>query len=300
MHSAGGDPGYSPGTGFPIRRSLDQCSFDSSPGLIAAYHVLHRLITPRHPPCTLSSLTASVVGPRPLRRTGQPPWRYVLGEPAYRMLSVFDCQTAAASRRRAPSASTAPRRKPPPGLSSRPGGQRPCIRRLCRRPVNLNSSAAREIFSLLFFVCRRRHGPVRNRPCPKRLRKAVRPRRRASAQVAPPAGGKIFLPPRLDAASRGAASRRDSAAPSRTLPRRTGDERVRTADLLVANQPLSQLSYVPEAMADLRLSSADCPGAPRTGSGLGGPAASGHATVGGGNGPGWSRTNDLALIRGTL
>ena len=29
----------------------------SSPGLIAAYRVLHRLLTPRHPPCALSSLT---------------------------------------------------------------------------------------------------------------------------------------------------------------------------------------------------------------------------------------------------
>ena len=28
-----------------------------SPRLIAAYHVLHRLSAPRHPPCTLSSLT---------------------------------------------------------------------------------------------------------------------------------------------------------------------------------------------------------------------------------------------------
>ena len=45
-------------TGCPIRRSPDQGSFDSSPGLIAAYHVLHRLSTPRHPPCTLSSLIA--------------------------------------------------------------------------------------------------------------------------------------------------------------------------------------------------------------------------------------------------
>jgi hypothetical protein len=43
--------------GFPIRRSPDQSSFDSYPRLIAAYHVLHRLSTPRHPPCTLSSLT---------------------------------------------------------------------------------------------------------------------------------------------------------------------------------------------------------------------------------------------------
>src|SRR5580704_5419563 len=28
-----------------------------SPGLIAACHVLHRLLLPRHPPCALSSLT---------------------------------------------------------------------------------------------------------------------------------------------------------------------------------------------------------------------------------------------------
>src|SRR5688500_1374295 len=29
----------------------------TSPGLIAAYHVLRRLLEPRHPPCALSSLT---------------------------------------------------------------------------------------------------------------------------------------------------------------------------------------------------------------------------------------------------
>ena len=50
-------------TGFPIRRSQDQRSFDSFPGLIAAYRVLHRLITPRHPPYTLDSLTTCTVGP---------------------------------------------------------------------------------------------------------------------------------------------------------------------------------------------------------------------------------------------
>ena len=43
--------------GCPIRRSPDQSAFDHSPELIAAYNVLHRLCTPRHPPCTLSSLT---------------------------------------------------------------------------------------------------------------------------------------------------------------------------------------------------------------------------------------------------
>ena len=51
--------------GFPIRRSPDQSLFDSSPRHIAAYHVLHRLSTPRHPPCTLSSLTTFMRGCHP-------------------------------------------------------------------------------------------------------------------------------------------------------------------------------------------------------------------------------------------
>ena len=43
--------------GFPhsdISGSLDMCS---SPKLFAAYHVFHRLLVPRHPPCALISLT---------------------------------------------------------------------------------------------------------------------------------------------------------------------------------------------------------------------------------------------------
>ena len=43
--------------GFPhsdISGSMDICS---SPKLIAAYHVFHRLLVPRHPPCALFSLT---------------------------------------------------------------------------------------------------------------------------------------------------------------------------------------------------------------------------------------------------
>ena len=42
--------------GFPIRTSSDQCSVDSSPRLIAASYVLHRLPVPRHPPCALKHL----------------------------------------------------------------------------------------------------------------------------------------------------------------------------------------------------------------------------------------------------
>jgi hypothetical protein len=44
-------------SGCPIRTSPDQSLFGGSPKLIAAFHVLHRLRTPRHPPYTLSSLT---------------------------------------------------------------------------------------------------------------------------------------------------------------------------------------------------------------------------------------------------
>ena len=41
-------------TGFPIRKSADQKDICSSPRLIAAYHVLHRLWEPRHPPYALN------------------------------------------------------------------------------------------------------------------------------------------------------------------------------------------------------------------------------------------------------
>ena len=47
-------------SGFPhsdISGSMDICS---SPKLFAAYHVFHRLLVPRHPPCALSSLTSCI------------------------------------------------------------------------------------------------------------------------------------------------------------------------------------------------------------------------------------------------
>ena len=46
--------------GFPhsdICGSMDICS---SPQLFAAYHVFHRLLVPRHPPCALLRLTISI------------------------------------------------------------------------------------------------------------------------------------------------------------------------------------------------------------------------------------------------
>ena len=43
--------------GFPHSDIPGSTSVCDLPRLIAAYHVLHRLLVPRHPPCALSSLT---------------------------------------------------------------------------------------------------------------------------------------------------------------------------------------------------------------------------------------------------
>src|SRR5580765_935883 len=70
--------------GFPHSDIPGSKTVCVSPRLIAAYHVLHRLLVPRHPPCTLSSLTGlskvlqlcipsvsySVVNERSRRRSG--------------------------------------------------------------------------------------------------------------------------------------------------------------------------------------------------------------------------------------
>ena len=60
-----------------ISGSKDICS---SPKLIAAYHVFHRLLVPRHPPCALSSLTRCLfaAGTAPKRRCiALHPWLFV-------------------------------------------------------------------------------------------------------------------------------------------------------------------------------------------------------------------------------
>src|SRR3954467_3287826 len=44
-------------SGFPIRTPWDHSLVDSSPRPIAASHVLHRLLVPRHPPFALDNLT---------------------------------------------------------------------------------------------------------------------------------------------------------------------------------------------------------------------------------------------------
>jgi hypothetical protein len=53
-----------------IREFRHQRSFDSSAGLIAVFHALHRLSAPRHPPHALSSLAALIPPSPPPCRQG--------------------------------------------------------------------------------------------------------------------------------------------------------------------------------------------------------------------------------------
>src|ERR1035441_1696118 len=59
MCSGRGDGQLCP-TGFPIRKSPDQCLVADSPGLIAGSNVLLRLLVPRHPPCALINLATTI------------------------------------------------------------------------------------------------------------------------------------------------------------------------------------------------------------------------------------------------
>ena len=59
MHS-GSSNWELPQLSFLIRRSPDRRLFASFPEHFAGYHVLRRLSMPRHPPCTLSSLTTFI------------------------------------------------------------------------------------------------------------------------------------------------------------------------------------------------------------------------------------------------
>jgi hypothetical protein len=57
--------------GFPIRTPSDHSSVDNSPRTIAASHVLHRLLMPRHPPCALNYLTTNTTKNKMLASTMQ-------------------------------------------------------------------------------------------------------------------------------------------------------------------------------------------------------------------------------------
>ena len=56
-----GAMGHYAHSGFPIRKSPDQCLVADFPGLIAGSNVLLRLLVPRHPPCALTNLATKML-----------------------------------------------------------------------------------------------------------------------------------------------------------------------------------------------------------------------------------------------
>ena len=59
MYSCTVTRAFTPG-GFPHSDICGSQAICASPQLFAAYHVLHRLLAPRHSPCALSSFTCSI------------------------------------------------------------------------------------------------------------------------------------------------------------------------------------------------------------------------------------------------
>ena len=78
-------------SGFPhsdISGSMDICS---SPKLFAAYHVFHRLLVPRHPPCALLRLTFIYIA---LYMRSGCVYEFALGDLSITLLLVFPSATS--------------------------------------------------------------------------------------------------------------------------------------------------------------------------------------------------------------
>ena len=87
-----GSRGFAAG-GFPIRRSPGQSLLGGSPELIAACHVLHRLLTPGHPPCALIRLITTQrmkkFRTHSQNRLSKSPGRFALRAPIRKHLMTF-------------------------------------------------------------------------------------------------------------------------------------------------------------------------------------------------------------------
>ena len=67
--------------GFPHSEISGSMLICSSPKLIAAYHVLHRLLMPRHSPCALFSLTFPYIAvSKSTKRIDSPIWFSIIVE----------------------------------------------------------------------------------------------------------------------------------------------------------------------------------------------------------------------------
>ncbi len=115
---SGANDAASAASGYPIRKSRDLGLLSGSSGLIAAIHVLHRLLTPKHPPCTLGSMTLN--SPLPRLSWWYPPLTPIL----------FTCQRAKLYSSLAAALST----HDPQQRRSRPASSVPRCRRQCALP----------------------------------------------------------------------------------------------------------------------------------------------------------------------
>ena len=69
--------------GYPIRTPWDPRSVDNSPRPIAASHVLHRLLVPRHPPFALTNLTTKMLASTVQFSNNTPPTTHTHHLPAH-------------------------------------------------------------------------------------------------------------------------------------------------------------------------------------------------------------------------
>jgi hypothetical protein len=103
--------------GSPIRKSSDQRSVDSSPRLIAASYVLHRLLVPRHPPCALNNLTTQTPTPTHNKTPDPPPGKPGAaldqrGYPVTCLQKLARCSRPLCSSQSTESRSTSPTARP--------------------------------------------------------------------------------------------------------------------------------------------------------------------------------------------
>ena len=81
--------------GFPIRISPDHSLVSGSPKLFAATRVLLRLLSPRHPSCTLSSLVSRIFSIPSIRKDQGPARRHLTLPDAVTSHSSFSLFTCA-------------------------------------------------------------------------------------------------------------------------------------------------------------------------------------------------------------
>src|SRR4029453_14665446 len=100
--------------GFPHSEIPGSKLICSSPGLIAAYRVLHRLLVPRHSPYTLSSLTIRNSSSRLAYATRQLHAHCVCVVGKTTVCRIFSCQRSFGALPRTPARSLAGAPCPPP------------------------------------------------------------------------------------------------------------------------------------------------------------------------------------------